>query len=145
MNYQWDYPYAGGAKAAPLMKTVPVGSLPPNAWGLHEMHGNVYEWCEDWYGDYPREKVVNPRGPDAGKTRVLRGGSWNDSAWGTRSAFRFHYEPGYRDDSLGFRLVRGREPASASKSGATARQREGVRDEPRELLRGSGARLDQRA
>src|ERR1019366_4354614 len=76
-NYNGDYVYGNGKKGKYREKTTPVGSFPANAWGFHDMHGNVWEWCEDWYGDYPKKDVVDPQGAEKGKYRVLRGGSWD--------------------------------------------------------------------
>ena len=67
---------------------MPVGGFPPNAWGLHDMHGNVLEWRRDWYSDYAAGAQKGPTGPADGKLRVLRGGSWESSADLCRSAFR---------------------------------------------------------
>jgi len=66
VNYDGNYPYTGGEKGLFRRKTVPVKSLPANPWRLHEMHGNILEWCSDWYGDYPTEAVIDPCGsPEA--------------------------------------------------------------------------------
>ena len=89
--------------------TVAVRSLPPNPWGLYEMHGNVYEWCEDWFGDYPAGPVIDPVGLDTGVRRVLRGGGWLSEARSLRSAFRFKIDPGSRIGDIGFRLALGPE------------------------------------
>jgi len=87
-------------------KPVAVGSYKPNAFGLYDMHGNVFEWCEDWYGEYPEGAVTDPKGPDLGERRVLRGGSFVNLAWNTRSADRSNGIPGDRYDVVGFRLAR---------------------------------------
>ena len=87
-------------------KTIPVKSLPSNPWGLYEMHGNVWEWCADWYGDYPTVAVVDPSMKQ--ERRVLRGGSWYSSAWWARSASRNWSKPDFRRDLIGFRLALGR-------------------------------------
>jgi formylglycine-generating enzyme required for sulfatase activity len=110
VNYDGNYPYAGGEKGEYRRKTVPVKSLPANGWGLYEMHGNVREWCEDVLGDYPSEAVVDPVGPQdgvEGRWRVLRGGGWHNDGGFCRSAYRYAYEPDGRNGDFGFRLARG--------------------------------------
>ncbi|MBO7524160.1 MAG: formylglycine-generating enzyme family protein, partial [Verrucomicrobia bacterium] len=85
--------------------THPVGQKKPNDWGLYDMHGNVWEWCLDWNGDYPETAVVDPTGPDTGEKRIIRGGSCGSIANGCRSAYRSSYYPGNRDGYHGFRVA----------------------------------------
>jgi len=86
-------------------QTMKVASFGPNVFGLYDMHGNVWEWCSDWYGDYPGGTVTDPGGPSNGSHRMFRGGSWDFGAGYCRSASRGRNDPGLRLDDLGFRLA----------------------------------------
>ena len=97
-EYAWFHGNSGD-------RTHPVGEKKPNAWGLYDTHGNVWEWCEDWYGDHQDREVVDPTGPEEGSYRVYRGGSWDSGAVFCRSAYRFRYSPDSRYNSLGCRLL----------------------------------------
>ena len=107
VNFNGNHPYNNGSKSEYRRKTVEVKSLPPNDWGLYEMHGNVLEWCRDWFGTYPARQVVDPQGTDSGSSRVLRGGSWINGGGYCRSVYRYYYDPGNRGNSIGFRLALG--------------------------------------
>ena len=104
-NCDGNNPYGTTKKGPYLEKTSPVGSYPANAWGLYDMHGNVWEWCQDWYGDYPKQSVTDPRGPEVGSFCVNRGGSWIYEAALCRSAYRYWNDPSLRGSWLGFRLA----------------------------------------
>ena len=97
-DYAWYSSNSGGTSQ-------PVGLKQPNAWGLYDMHGNVWEWCLDWYGTYPGGSVTDPRGLTTGLDRVFRGGSRNCDAGLCRSAIRSSYLPNIRFDDVGFRPV----------------------------------------
>ena len=86
-------------------QTQPVGWKRQNIWGLHDMHGNVWEWCQDWYGDYSAEVATDPRGPEIGTSRIIRGGSWDNFPSNAKSAYRRWIAPSYRDNFIGFRVV----------------------------------------
>ena len=103
-NCNGNHPYGTSTKGKYLEKTSEVDSYPSNAWGLLDMHGNVWEWCLDWYGGYPSGAVTDPMGAERGSYRVLRGGSWNFLAEYCRSASRHADGPADRYDSVGLRL-----------------------------------------
>lgn len=116
---EWEYaaragttgPYAGDIKDMGWYdensdsRTHPVGQKLPNAFGLFDMHGNVLEWCEDWYGSYEASSQTDPRGPSAGTRRVMRGGSWKFPADVSRSAVRNQCKPSDCDYQVGLRVV----------------------------------------
>ena len=113
-NYDGNHPVLGEPKGTYCGAPAIVGSYPPNPWGLHDMHGNVWEWCSDWFAPYPTTAVTDPRGPDDGLVRVIRGGSWFFNAESARSALRYTHFPQDSGFSLGFRIVR---EAVSSESG----------------------------
>jgi formylglycine-generating enzyme required for sulfatase activity len=108
VNYHGDHPYTDGEKGEYREETVDVKELPCNDWGLYQMHGNVWEWCQDWFGEYSDEVAIDPVGASEGRFRVCRGGSWFGHGRHCRSAHRFRGPPGNRIDGLGFRLAQGR-------------------------------------
>jgi formylglycine-generating enzyme required for sulfatase activity len=105
-NYAGDYPYNGNAAGTYRGTTTEVGSFAANSWGLHDMHGNVWEWCWDWYGDYASGNQTDPMGASSGSDRVFRGGSWSHNGQYLRSAYRYHNTPSSRGIGIGFRLLR---------------------------------------
>lgn len=106
-NYDWSHPQAGCSNTITVFpdSTQVVGNYPANAWGLHDMHGNVWEWCANWYGTYPTTAQTNPTGPVTGSDRVYRGGAWGNYAQYCRSAYRGKRYPGDVSYGLGFRVV----------------------------------------
>jgi formylglycine-generating enzyme required for sulfatase activity len=105
-NFSGTFPYNGGAIGPSLGRTTTVGSYPPNAWGLYDMHGNVWEWCADWMSaSYPGGSVTDPMGASSGSLRVNRGGSWNFEGGSCRSARRGWTDPSGRGRGLGFRVA----------------------------------------
>jgi formylglycine-generating enzyme required for sulfatase activity len=112
-NYDGDITYGDGSKGVDLERTAPVGSYPPNAWGLYDMHGNVWEWVHDLHGTYSSDAVIDPTGATPGdsriprRARVLRGGGWSGGPQFCRSAYRAWNSPSSRESYLGFRIVRG--------------------------------------
>jgi formylglycine-generating enzyme len=104
-NFNGNYPVSTIVQGEYEGKTLPVGSFPPNAWGLYDMHGNVWEWCKDWYGEYRPGPQNNPKGPSSGSFIVRRGGSWYGSEKYCRSANRNFSDPLHTYNFIGFRVV----------------------------------------
>jgi formylglycine-generating enzyme required for sulfatase activity len=106
-NFDGNYPYGGAPRGAFLKRTSPVGSFPPSAQGLHDLHGNVWEWCLDWYGEhyYQESPAEDPPGPASGDRRVVRGGCWSSPGNNCRTAYRGKLEPGDHLYRVGFRVL----------------------------------------
>jgi len=109
-NYNGAFAHGAGGKGVYRRRAVAVGSFPANGWGLYDMHGNVWEWCGDWYGkEYYRGRPdpdADPEGPSSGSHRVLRGGSWLNHPRYLRSALRNGYYPSHSHIGIGFRVAR---------------------------------------
>jgi formylglycine-generating enzyme required for sulfatase activity len=105
-NFHGGHPYPGGKPGAFRGQPTRVASFSPNAWGLFDMHGNVWEWCEDWHCPYHPGPVTDPVGQCASKLRVIRGGSWAFGADSARCALRYTHSPQDRGPSLGFRVAK---------------------------------------
>lgn len=103
-NYNGNFVYGPGKMGLYREKTTPVGSFPANAWGLHDMHGNVWQWCKDWHGGYSAKEVTDPQGPKSGTNRVSRGGSWGSHPVFCRSANRNFSAPENRSEYYGCRV-----------------------------------------
>ena len=104
-NFDGWFTYGQIPQGLSRRETTPIGSFPPNPWGFFDMHGNVWEWCSDWYGQYESGPVLDPEGPAEGEIRILRGGSWFHSPADCRSAQRDALDPGRRHSIYGFRVA----------------------------------------
>jgi formylglycine-generating enzyme required for sulfatase activity len=109
-NFDGAFPYGGAPVGRNLDVTSLPGSYPPNAWGVNDMHGNVAEWCLDYYGPYPGGSVTDPKGPAAGSARVLRGGAYNSTGKSCRSARRDSRSQTLSQFGQGFRVVLAADP-----------------------------------
>jgi formylglycine-generating enzyme len=113
-NFRGNKPYNGAPLGPVLGRTAPVGSYPPNSWGLYEVHGNVFEWCRDWFhnqlpggADPDLHEAAATATPNQTRSlsRARRGGCWADEGWPCRSGFRLRFEPERRADHIGLRVV----------------------------------------
>jgi formylglycine-generating enzyme required for sulfatase activity len=106
-NYNGEKPYKNCDEGENRKKALPVGSFEANPFGLYDMHGNIWEWCSDWYGEYDKNKNTNPKGPDTGTRKINRGGGFYDPAWRCRSAYRAGGDPpGNKGNGISFRIVK---------------------------------------
>ena len=113
-NFDGKFVYPGGKPGIYRRHPTPVRTFPPNAWGLYDMHGNAYQWCSDWYGDYPNGPVTDPQGPSRGADRVIRGGKYGSGPRYVRSACRYQYNPNNSSVVFGFRVVMEQESSPAT-------------------------------
>jgi len=105
-NFNGEEPYSNCEKGINRKKPITVGSFAPNAFGLFDMHGNMVEWCSDWYGAYNMDEKMNPKGPETGEIKVIRGGGFWTPGWRCRSACRVGEPPVNRGAGLSFRIVK---------------------------------------
>ncbi len=124
VNFDGNYPMPDSPKGEYRETTIDCRTLPPNAWGVYQMHGNVWEWCEDWYGEYDLEATFDPSGPSQGSARVIRGGSWITYARHARSAYRDRSVPAARSIGLGFRCLSSVKPSAEQVSAASSEPRD---------------------
>ncbi len=124
VNCNGNYPMPESPKGEYRETTINCRSLPPNAWGLYQMHGNVWEWCRDWYGEYDQDESVDPINTVRSSSRVVRGGSWFSDGRLARRACRGGNHPDDRSGRLGFRCLSSVKPV--------AEQASATRSEPRD-------------
>ena len=105
VNFDGTKPYNGGVIGEYRAETIEVKSLPCNGWGLYQMHGNIREWCRDWFGEYSAKPEIDPLGPATSRHRMCRGGCWSNNGKLCRSASRRWPETEYRHFRIGFRLA----------------------------------------
>ncbi|MEO6390392.1 MAG: formylglycine-generating enzyme family protein [Pyrinomonadaceae bacterium] len=109
-NFDGNFPFGNVAQGRFLKRTAEVGGYPPNQWGLYDIHGNVWEWCSDYFGQYRNRVQRDPKGPATGRSHVLRGGSWFVNAVNARSATRHNLAADQRNPNNGMRIAAEKRP-----------------------------------